>query len=199
MIVAAPPDDPAELREFPARVIPADYPYSRIHHDRLEPEWFCDCGGCRFDLPDDSGLGTCYLAGHPLGAFVEKFGRFRIVPRSLVDQHSLARLAVPSSVRVADMTDRTIVGRWGLSAGIWAGDVYELSQMWALRLHEAGFAGVWYSAAHDVSGDFHSLALFGKSGHHPESLLLYDDDAIAPELIDDAYDTFGVHVLPSGF
>src|SRR5438445_11499753 len=72
-----PPDDPAELVAFPARTVPADYPYSRVHHDRHEPEWFCNKGDCRFDPPPGAGFGTCYLAGHPLGAFVEKFGRLK--------------------------------------------------------------------------------------------------------------------------
>lgn len=146
MTLVAPPDDPEELIGFPARVMPADYRYSRIHHDRHEPEWFCGRGDCRFDPPPGAGFGTCYLAGHPLGAFVEKFGRFRAVPRSLVDQHAVAILGLASPARVADTTDRTILGRWHLTAELWAGDDYEGSQRWAHRLHQAGFAGVWYSA-----------------------------------------------------
>ncbi len=197
MTLPAPPDDPAELIDFPTRDVPADYPYTRIHHDRFEPEWFCDGGDCRFDLPAGGGYGTCYLAGHPLGAFVEKFGRLRVVPRALVDQHSMASLRVPSPVRVADVTDRTIVGRWHLSAELWAGDDYEGSQRWAHRMHQAGFAGIWYSAAHDVRGGFHSLALFAKAGFQPDALLRYTDDPIPQSLIDDAGETFGIEVLPT--
>jgi len=70
-------------------------------------------------------------------------------------------------VRVADVTDRMIMGRWHLSAELWAGDDYEGSQRWARRLHQAGFAGIWYSAAHDIRGDLHSLAFFGKPGDRP--------------------------------
>jgi hypothetical protein len=128
--LASPPDNPAELADFPARTVPANYPYSRIHHDRHEAEWFCDKGDCRFDPPPGAGFGTCYLSGHPLGAFVEKFGRLRVVPRSLVDQHSLASLRLASPVRVADVTDRKILGRWHLSAELWAGDDYDRSQLW---------------------------------------------------------------------
>lgn len=196
MTVALPPDDPAELADFPARQAAADYPYARIHHDRHEAEWFCDKGDCRFDLPLGSGSGTCYLAGHPLGAFVEKFGRLRMIPRSLVDQHSLATMRLASPVRVADLTDRRILGRWHLSAELWAGDDYPGSQLWAHRLHQAGFAGVWYSAAHDVRGELHSLALFGKAGYEPDTLLLYSDDPVPQALIDDAAMAFGLEVLP---
>ena len=77
MTLPAPPGDPAELADFPSRDVPADFPYTRIHHDRFEAEWFCCCGRCRFDPPPGAAFGTCYLAGHPLGAFVEKFGRLR--------------------------------------------------------------------------------------------------------------------------
>lgn len=197
MSLPAPPDDPAELAEFPTRTVPADYPYARIHHDRHEPEWFCDKGDCRFDPPPGAGFGTCYLAGHPLGAFVEKFGRLRVVPRSLVDQHALAQLRLASPIRVADVTDRTILGRWHLTAELWAGDDYPGSQRWAHRLHQAGFAGIWYSAAHDVRGGLHSLALFGKPGHQPDAVLCYGDEPIPQPLIDDASEAFGIEVVPS--
>lgn len=197
MTLPLPPDDPAELADFPARTVPADYPYSRIHHDRHEPEWFCDRGACRFDPPPGAEFGTCYLAGHPLGAFVEKFGRLKVVPRSLVDQHSLAAFRLVSPIRVADVTDRTILGRWHLSAELWAGDDYEGAQRWAHRLHQAGFAGIWYSVRHDVRGDLHSLALFGKPGYQPDALLRHGDDPISQALIDDAADAFGIEVLPT--
>lgn len=87
-----------------------------------------------------------------------------MVPRSLVDQHSLANLRLASPVRVADATDRTILGLWRLSAELWAGDDHEGSQRWAHRLYQAGFAGIWYPAAHDVRGGLHSVAPFSKPG-----------------------------------
>jgi hypothetical protein len=109
----------------------------------------------------------------------------------------LASLRLASPVRVADATDRTILGRWHLSAELWAGDDYEGSQRWAHRLHQAGFAGIWYSAAHDVHGGLHSLALFGKPGHQPDALLRYSDEPIPQALIDETAATFGLEVLPS--
>lgn len=198
MTLPAPPRDPAELADFPFRQVPADFPYARIHHDRFEPEWFCHCGQCRFDPPTGGSFGTCYLAGHPLGAFVEKFGRLRVVPRSLVDQHALAALQLPSPLRVADVTDRRILGRWHLSAELWAGDDYAGSQRWAERLHQAGFAGIWYSARHDVRGGLHNLAIFGKPGHQPDALLRYSDEPIPQWLLHEAAVTFGIETLPTG-
>jgi hypothetical protein len=78
------------------------------------------------------------LAGHPLGAFIEKFGDLEVVRRSLVDEHRIAGIMVPPT-RLADVTDRSVLGRWNLTAEIGAGDDYEGSQLWAERLFEAGF------------------------------------------------------------
>jgi hypothetical protein len=76
--LALPPEDPLELTDaFPARQLPVSYRYSRIHRYDKGSEWFCDCRDCRFDPPQGAAFGTCYLAAHPLGAFIEKFGRLR--------------------------------------------------------------------------------------------------------------------------
>ena len=164
-----PPDDPGELIDFPARTIPADYPYARIDHDRYEPEWVCDKRDCRFDPPSGAVFGTCYLSGHPLGVFVEKFGRFKIAPRSLVDQHSLASLRLTSPVRVADVTDRTILGRWHLTAG--SGPVTTTTVRNAGRTDSTKPASPASGAPprDDVRGGLHSLALFGKPGYQSDA------------------------------
>ncbi len=47
--------DDGFLVNFPAWTVPADYPYSRIHHDRHQAEWFCDKQDCRFDPPPGTG------------------------------------------------------------------------------------------------------------------------------------------------
>lgn len=108
MTLRPPPRDPAELTDFPERAIAETYPYARIHDVAQEAEWFCSCGVHRFDPPagGDTPFGTCYLAGHPVGAFVEKFGSLGIVTRERVDAHRLAHLQVPAT-RLADVTDRT--------------------------------------------------------------------------------------------
>ena len=199
MTLPVPPADPLELAAtFPVRELPVSYRYYRLHRHDREPEWFCTCGRCRFDPPDSESFGTCYVAAHPLGAFVERFGRLRNgVPRSLVDSHRLAGLGLPSPVRVADASDRAVVGRWGLSAELWAGDDYPGSQRWAERLHQAGFAGIWYPARHDPAGQLHSVALFGKPGNQPAAFIPYGDEVVSADLCDDAFTRFGILVLPS--
>ena len=94
MTIRRPPRDPTELADFPTKSIAPGYPYVRIHRHFRDPEWFCSCGNCRFDPPPGTeGFGTCYLSGHPMGAFVEKFGDLDIVARSAVDECQIASLS----------------------------------------------------------------------------------------------------------
>ena len=200
MTLPAPPTDPEILADFPARSLQADFPFARVHSAVQDPEWFCSDGRCRFDPFDAAaaGFGTCYVATHVLGAYIEKFARFeRAIPRSVVDAHRLSQLLLPSPVRVADMTDRTIAGRWNLSAEIWAGDDYEGSQRWAQALSRAGFNGICYPARHDTQAILLSVAVFGKPGYQPTEMIQYNaPQPIPPELIEDAARQFGVEVLP---
>jgi hypothetical protein len=196
MTMRPPPADPAELANFPSRQISASYPYVRIHAEANEPEWFCTCGDHRFDPPAGaaSAFGTCYLAGAPLGAFIEKFGDLPLIARSRIDGSRIAYLQVPAAV-VADITARGALG-WGVTAELSSGD-YPVAQQWAQRFFEAGYAGIWYSARHDTRSDLHSLALFGKSGVHPEAFTDSWTEHIDDELIATAERTFNLQVLPA--
>ena len=184
---------------FPSRVLPTTFPFVRIHRDDREVEWFCDGTDCRFDPPEDAGFGTCYVATQPLGAFIEKFRRFQRggIPRSLIDAHRIATLRIPSPLRAADATDRTILGRWGLGAELWAGDDYPGAQRWGHRLHQAGFGAIWYPASHDTQGGFINVALFGKPGYDPNAFVLYSDERIGADLCDAAFEHFGINAIPA--
>jgi len=156
------PANPAELAEFPVRSIADAYPCARIHASEHEPEWFRVYGDHRFDPPRRARelFGTCYLAGHPVGAFIEKFADMGIVTRERVDAHRLAHLQIPAT-RLADATDRRALRR-GVTGELGAGGDYPGAQAWAERLFQPGFGGIWYTAKHDPQGDLPSIASFDK-------------------------------------
>ncbi len=197
MTLRRPPRDPGELSAFPARSVADAYPYARIYDATHEVEWFCACGDHRFDPPPGarSVFGTCYLAGHPVGAFVEKFGDLRVVTRERLDAHLLAQIHLPAT-RLADVTNRAAL-RWGVTAELSAGGDYAGAQEWAEQLFQAGFGGIWYTAKHDPRGDLHSVALFGKPGLHEEAFVSTWSEPIDVELIDDVEVRFGIQVLPT--
>ena len=197
MSLRRPPSDPAELADFPARSVADAYPYTRIHEEAHQPEWFCTCGERRFDPPPGASplFGTCYLAGHPVGAFIEKFGALGIVARERVETHRLAHLQVPAT-RLADATNRMAM-RWGVTGELAGGGDYRGTQEWAERLFQAGFGGIWYTARHDPRGDLHAVALFGKPGLHEEAFAGGWSESIRDDLVDDVGARFGLHVFPT--
>lgn len=197
MTLRRPPADSSALAAFPVRAVAETYPYARIHLVTHEPEWFCSCGGHRFDPPRASSpaFGTCYLAGQPVGAFVEKFGDLGIVSRYRVDAHQLSYLQIPAA-RLADFTNRLALS-WGVTGEAAAGGDYQGSQEWAERLFQAGYGGIWYTAKHDPQSDLHSVALFGKPGLHPEAFVSSWSQPIGADLLDDVETRFGIEVLPT--
>ncbi len=198
------PDPPAtsELTGFPALIMPANVPLARIHHNLRDAEYFSADASGRFDPPAGStaGFGTCYLSTHPLGAFLETFGRIRPVLQRHVDERVLTEAYLPSECRLADMTDPAILGRYGLTAEIGAGgdqQTYAVTQRWAEALESAGFAGVVYAARHDPALHERSVALFGKPGVQPTQLLARPSTHIPEELLERAAIEYAVEVLPS--
>jgi RES domain len=134
---------------------------ARIHRRALNPWWFSADGSGRFDLEPEQG--TCYLAGEPLGAFVEAFRDQRVVHASTVADRALATLRVATRLRLADCT----VGearRFGITLEIGASDDYELCRRWAHALAGEGFAGIRYRLRHDPSGSLVGIALFRAAG-----------------------------------
>ncbi len=197
MTVRLPPADPNELATFPVKVLSDSFPYTRIHDVIHEPQWFCACGEDRFDPPAGTStvFGTCYLAGNPVGAFIEKFGDLPIVTRSRIDASLVAGMIVPTT-RLADMTNRAAF-EWGVTAELSTGDDIAGSQAWAERFFQAGFGGIWYTARHDPQTDLHSVALFGKPGVHPEAFVDVWSEPIGNDLVNDIEARFGFRVLPS--
>lgn len=159
---------PGTLADFPVHRIHPDRELYRIHRHVHGPLWFASTAslgeGGRFELPDSSSFGTCYLATSPVGAYLEKFGRIRTLTEELLLAHRLSVLAPTVSLDLADLTDRTALGDFRITAEISTGTDYVPSQEFAMRLWESGFDGIYYAARHDPSLTERSVALFGPAG-----------------------------------
>jgi hypothetical protein len=187
---------------FPAVIVRANAPLVRIHHNLRDPEYFSADSSGRFDPPVGStaGFGTCYLSTHPLGAFLETFGRIRPVLQRHVDERVLTQVFLVSDTRIADMTNPSILGMYGLTAEIGIGGdehTYEITQRWAEALFAAGFGGVRYAARHDPALHARSVAVFGKPGVQPTQVLAGPATHIPEELVERAADEYAIEVLPS--
>lgn len=162
-----PPPQAKDLDDFPAFIWKAHQPLSRIHRQEFGSLYYGLDQDGRWNPPrPGTDWGTCYASTSPLGAALEVFGRFRMLPQRELDRRVLATIYLASDVRLADMTHPSILGRFGLTAEASASEeehTYPITQQWALRLREAGFGGIYYAARHDPTLGSRSIALFGKA------------------------------------
>lgn len=150
------------------------------------------------------------MSTHPVGAALEVFGRLSYLPQREIDDRVLATMFMESDLRLADMTHPSVVGRFGLTAEVSTGEetaTYPRTQLWALRLREAGFSGVHYAARHDPSLGSRSIAIFGKATGsagptQPWSEWLEESTAattpILHDVIDELRDTYGFTIIGGG-
>ena len=115
------------------REVDADFPSLNLHPDRVlyrvhraanDPLYFSSTGIGRFDLARIAGMGTCYLSASPIGAYVETLGRLGTLNRGDVHERRLSELALVRTLRVGDLTDRTILGRYGIAGDLSVGAGY---------------------------------------------------------------------------
>jgi hypothetical protein len=171
----------------------AGRPLFRIHHKSRDPVWFCDCGECRFDPPEG---GCCYTSTSMVGAFIEKFGRIRVLTESFLAQYDMAVLYPTSDLLLLDLTDRHNLGLHSLTAEMHATLDYRQTQRlaeWAIR---KSFAGILYSARHDLSSSLRSVALFSEKAGMGSSALIQEQSFDIPSyVIAEVENEFSISVL----
>ena len=168
----------------------------RIHSVVHNPLHFSNSGDGRFDLSPQTGAGTCYLSTGKEGAFVEKFGRFKYLTQQMLDERALASASLTRPLNLADLTDRSVIGQFGIAGDLSTGGDHRPSQDWAPRFYEAGFEGVFYAARHDPSFTQRSVAGFGND-ETGAKLFEVVTEPIPYELVDQACDEFGFTVWPA--
>jgi RES domain len=186
------PSPPASLEGFPSLHLPSAKLY-RIHRAGRSPWWFASDAAGRFDLPADSGRGTCYLAEEPVGCFLEVFRFWTLVPEAELAARRLARLDLPP-VLLADCSSG-LCRELGLTAEIHSTPDYARTQAWAAALAAAGFDGIRYLLRHDPGQRLAGIALFGPGGVAERPF--HPGEPIHFEVIAEAERRFGVRVTPT--
>lgn len=180
-----PPPPPADLAGFPkllwsrplCRIVKVRNPDGS---ERL-PLFFSTAGEGRFDIMrPGSPTGTCYLGTHELACVIEVFGRLRMIPAAAFQEYRLVTLSIAGGLRLADVCDRSVLGRFGLTRELCATPEYERTQQWAGALLDAGFAGIHYAPRHDPRGDLRAVALFGPAGSRQPSEVRLQLQAMEP-------------------
>lgn len=184
------------LARFPRRTLRADRVVHRIHRAASDPWWFSADGSGRFDPVGVAGIGACYLAEHPLGAWVEVFRKALLISEAEVANRAPTATTVGRPLRLADLTSRRALG-FGVTASLGAEERYERSQAFAAEAASAGFDGVRYLVRHDPSQRLYGIALFGPPGAGGEGWPADRDGPIPDELIAEAGAAFGCRVLPT--
>lgn len=184
---------------FPTRTVDVEIALFRIHHIRHHPAWFNSDGTWRFDPTpvERDRFGVCYLGHAALACYVEVFGRFRAVTQAEIDPRALSELHTTRAVELADLTDRRVLGQFGVTATHSTGADYRPAQELASELFEAGLAGVLYRVRHDPAMALEGVALFGPPGEHPDLFSPPKTLPIPDDLIEAARREFRIDVIPS--
>jgi hypothetical protein len=174
---------------------------------RPSPWWFASTpadptDGGRYDLA--APMGSCYAATRPVAAVLEALqARLTNLPRAELAIRRLASVRAPADAPpAAKLTARSLVGRFGVTAALWAGQDRRLTQRWAAALRRDGWWAVYGGVAQDASGSLRAVTLFDAAGAHRPTFgepwthtetPLDDDTALHAELA-----RFGVTVRDPG-
>ncbi|MDT8408043.1 MAG: RES family NAD+ phosphorylase [Wenzhouxiangellaceae bacterium] len=138
---------------------------------RESPWWFSSLTepptfSGRFDLA--APMGTCYLASRPEAAVLEALQmHLRNLPAEELRVRRIAHIRSPENApRAAMLTAESVVGDFGITPAIWAGNDRRLSQRWAAAIRRDGWWAVYAGIAHDPRGQLRAVALFDQAGDH---------------------------------
>ena len=188
--------------DFPYRTLPADTTFSRIHLHCHSANHFGTSGDYRFDPPQNvsNKYGVCYLGREELAAYIEVFGQhYRGVPSDYILERRLSTARASRDLRVADLTERRVLGHYGVTAAHSTSSNYGPSQQLGASLQAAGFDGIYYRISHDPAMLLEAVAIFSPPhGNCPSSTALNwsKGSNIPQDLITQADQEFGIQVLP---
>ena len=181
------------LAGCPESELPPERWVYRIHRSSRGPWWFScnEANPQRFDLR--SPRGTCYVAEHPVGAFVEVFQDLDggMILSADVDARRLSILAVPHPMRLADCTQAR-ARAFDVTAEIHTTVNRDLTRDWAQAVAAEGFDGIRYFVRNDPAQHQIGIAIFGDAGEAQWPILA--TESIGSDLRDDVEANFGIRV-----
>ena len=184
---------------FPARTLRNGTPLYRIHRHDRSAAYFSQSGAHRFDPPGTSRVryGVCYLGLEPLTAYVEVFGRIGTIRDRDVTSKRLPTARANADIRLADLTDRSVLGRFSVTAAHSTAPDYGASQALSETLHKARFHGIVYRVRHDPSMELEAVALFDKpfAGREPIAITWSTPRHVPESLTADGL-AFGIRLMP---
>lgn len=184
--------DPGKL---PERRLGAGTKLYRLYRQATGTPWYFASGGeGRFDPIGVKGVGICYWAEDPLGAWVEVYRTKTILTQAEIDERRLATLAIADETTVIDLTQRKGLAA-GVTATLTAGHDYSHSQALAASVAPR-VGGIRWRARHDLAQKLILVGLFGPEGPRDIDEPAPRDEPIPLSLVEDAESTFGYTVLP---
>ena len=185
---------------FPSIYIPRGSKLFRVHISKNHPIWFCNDSYHRFDPSESHNhlFGACYFGFEPLACLIEIFGKVVNITEEEINQRSLSVIQTKRSLRIADTTDRRVLGKFGLTAEISTGSDYKEPQRLSWQLFETGFDGIKYWIRHDPKMELEAIAIFGAPGEDHKRFNVLNTEPI-PETLIATVDEFGLQVIPSAY
>ena len=184
----------ADWRQFPTRTLPAGTSLHRIHRAGRVADHYDTTDRHRFGAPPGSPrYGVCYVALEPIAAYVEVFGRIGTLGIAEIDRRRISETIGARDLRLADLSHRSILGRFGVTAAHSTGTDYTPSQELSSRLHNAGYDGIVYRVRHDPQMQLEAVAVFARQ---PAPLSWHDPQPIPNSLVQQGL-RFGIRVLPA--
>lgn len=186
-----------DVSRLPRRTLRAGTKLYRVHRS---PPWYFDSSvSGRFNPTQVPGLGTCYLADKPIGAFIEAFRTIRTLTEADIQARALSTIVLQEDLVVANLAVKRALSA-GVTAALTSGAEYEEPQQLASDL-QGEVDGIRYRARHDLTQQLISIALFGAEGDRTSDptagLPVPETEAIPHAVLEEAERLFGYVILPT--
>ena len=119
----------------------------------------------------------------------------RALPVTEITNRCLSVARLVRAVRLADLTNRMVLGSFGVTAAHSTASDYAESQRLSARLYKAGFDGIRYRVRHDPAMELEAVALFVPPALGNVAVSWSDASEISDETISSGHE-FGINVLP---